>query len=227
LTLGRGGFRVNCYLISADRGFVLVDTGTRRQRAKLMEWLGELDCMPGLLRLVLITHGDYDHIGSAAYLRQTYGAPIAMHENDVPMSSTGDMFAGRRQPTWLVRAIAALVLRLPESDRFEPDTLIDESSDLAEYGLPGARVLLLRGHSDGSIGLLLSDGTLVCGDVLENVKGPRLGSIMDDLAAARTSLDRLGQMEIGTVYPGHGMPFEFGEIAVSRGLPPVDVERKG
>ncbi len=83
LTLGSGMLSVNCYRITTERGFVLVDTGTRKQRAKLEERLWADDCDRASLKLILITHGDFDHIGSAAYLRRKFGAPIAMHEGDV------------------------------------------------------------------------------------------------------------------------------------------------
>jgi glyoxylase-like metal-dependent hydrolase (beta-lactamase superfamily II) len=135
-----------------------------------------------------------------------------MHQSDVEMSANGDMFAGRNRPSWPVRTLASLTLRLPEEDRFEPDVLVDEGCDLSEYGLAGTQVVLLCGHSAGSIALLLADGSLFCGDVLENRKTPRLGSILDDPLAAKTSVERLGTMMVGTVYPGHGSPFEFGQI---------------
>ena len=65
---------------------------------------------------------------------------------------------------------------------------------------------------DAVIALLLDDGSLISGDVLENRAEPRLGSIMDDVPAAEASLRRLGTLSVGTVYPGHGTPFEFGEL---------------
>lgn len=34
--------------------------------------------MPGTLKLVLLTHGDFDHIGNAAYFRFAFGARIAI-----------------------------------------------------------------------------------------------------------------------------------------------------
>ena len=212
MALGSGLFSVNAYLITTDLGFVLVDTGTRGQRSKLAESLRTQDCGPGSLKLILITHGDFDHIGSAAHLRNEFRAPIAMHEGDVQMSATGNIFSGRKGPNRLVRAVVPLVFRLPEADRFEPDVLVDEGSDLTEYGLAGARVLLLRGHSAGSIALSLAGGSLLCGDVLENRKAPKLGSIMDDVPAAEAGVRRLKAMDVGTVYPGHGQPFEFADL---------------
>ena len=135
-----------------------------------------------------------------------------MHEGDVQMGAIGNIFSGRKGPNRLVRAVVPLVFRLPEEDRFEPDMLVDEGSDLTEYGLAGARVLLLRGHSAGSIALLLAGGSLLCGDVLENRKAPKLGSIMDDVPAAEAGVRRLKAMDVGTVYPGHGQPFEFADL---------------
>ncbi|MCL4368517.1 MAG: MBL fold metallo-hydrolase [Actinobacteria bacterium] len=217
LALGRGVFSVNCYLIKTDLGFVLVDTGTRRQRAKLAGGLRAQGCEPGSLKLILITHGDFDHIGNAAHVRRTFSAPIAMHEGDAPMSASGDMFLGRKRPNRLVRALLSLVARLPEEDRFAPDVLIDEGSDLTGFGLPGAEVLLLRGHSAGSIALLLVGGSVLCGDVLENRKAPRLASIMDDLPAAEASVGRLKTRKVTTVFPGHGKPFELADLGAPDG----------
>jgi len=212
LPLGRGAMSVNSYLIKTGVGFVLVDTGTRKHRAALLEAIRAQGCGPGLLRLVVITHGDFDHIGNAAHLRAAFGAPIAMHGGDTEMAARGDMFAGRKPGNRLMRMVASVLFRLPGEDRFEPDLLLDEEADLSAYGLDGARVLLLSGHSAGSIALLLDDGSLISGDVLENRAEPRLGSIMDDVPAAEASLRRLGTLSVGTVYPGHGTPFEFGEL---------------
>ncbi len=122
------------------------------------------------------------------------------------------MLSGRKRPNLLTWTILSLAVRLPQKDRFEPDLLVDEDSDLSEYGLVGAKVLLLGGHSAGSIGLLLADGSLLCGDLLENRKAPRLGSIMDDVPAARASVERLNALEVGTVYPGHGKPFHWRDL---------------
>lgn len=212
ITLGSGAFSVNCYLIATATGFVLVDTGMRTHRARLDERLAAAGVTVGSLDLVLITHGDADHIGNAAHLRATLGARLAMHANDVPMARDANMFAGRTPPNAFVRTILGAFARLPEHDRFEPDLSLSEDSDLTEYGLPGAHVLLLRAHSSGSIALLLEDGSLFCGDVLENRRTPKIGSIMDDVPLAEEAANRLKELDVGTVYPGHGRPFAMSEL---------------
>jgi len=203
---------VNCYLLGVDDGFVLVDTGMRSHRAALEERLSAEGCAPGTLKLIVITHGDFDHIGSAAHLRRRYEAPIAMHAGDVNMAKDGDMFAGRSSPKAVVKTLLPLLVRLPAADRFEPDVLLAEESELSDYGLNGARVVLLQGHSAGSVALMLEDRSLLCGDVLENRTAPKIGSIMDDVPTAEAAVERLTKMEIGTVYPGHGRPFQFGDV---------------
>jgi glyoxylase-like metal-dependent hydrolase (beta-lactamase superfamily II) len=70
-----------------------------------------------------------------------------------------------------------------------------------------AQVLALPGHSRGSIGILTAGGDLFCGDLLDNTDKPALNSIMDDLAAANASVEKLSGFAIHTVYPGHGQPF--------------------
>ncbi len=78
------------------------------------------------------------------------------------------------------------------------------------------RLITLPGHSAGSIGILASTGgpsngsdqVLFCGDLLDNSQKLVLNSIMDDLAAANASLEKLRSLEISTIFPGHGQSFQ-------------------
>ncbi len=60
-------------------------------------------CRPGDLRLVILTHGDFDHAGNAAYLRDRFSATIAMHRGDSGMAQRGDGFSNRRKGNVLQR----------------------------------------------------------------------------------------------------------------------------
>ncbi len=210
--LGKGTFGVNAYLVTTELGHVLVDTGMRGQRKIIAEKLAAAGVTPESLKLIVITHGDMDHIGSAAHLSREFGAPIGMNAGDIGMTRDGDMFSGRTSGNALLRGVMRLVLRLPAEDRFVPGIELAEDCDLAEYGLAGVRVLQLTGHSAGSLTLLFEDGSLICGDLLENRSAPKLGSIMDDVPAAKRSVERLRGLEPTTVYPGHGTPFAFSEL---------------
>jgi hydroxyacylglutathione hydrolase len=197
---------VNCYLVQTDTGFVLIDTGAANRRAELENTLVSAGCRPGKLDLILITHGDFDHTGNAAYLAEKFGARIAIHRDDAGMAEHGDMFWNRSSGNALMTLIAPILFRFTKSNRFTPDLYVDDGTDLSEHGFD-ARVLSIPGHSKGSIGILTADGDLFCGDLLENDGEPATGSIMDNPAACDASVEKLLALQITTVYPGHGQPF--------------------
>jgi len=210
LPLGMG--KVNCYLIKTEQGQVLIDTGGSNTSAVLLRELEAAGSRPGSLKLVVLTHGDFDHIGGAAALRKAYGAPLAMHSADADSARRGDMFTNRKRPNFIVRGLVPLLMRFGKDERFEPDLLLDDGFDLKPYGLE-AVVRSIPGHSKGSLGVLTSAGELFCGDLFENEKEPGLNGLMDDPAAGRISLARLAEMNVKMVYPGHGQPFGFEKLA--------------
>jgi len=199
---------VNCYLIENGSSYILIDTGSSNKRTELEQELENAGCKPGNLKLIVLTHGDFDHTGNAAYLRHKFGAQVAMHKDDAGMVEHGDMFVNRKQPNVLIRKIIHILSGFGKTERFKPDIFVDEGYDFSAYNFD-ANVLSIPGHSKGSIGILISNGDLFCGDLLENHDKPSLNSIMDDLAAANVSVEKLKRFEINTVYPGHGKPFSM------------------
>jgi glyoxylase-like metal-dependent hydrolase (beta-lactamase superfamily II) len=197
---------VNCYLIRNGDGFILIDTARAKNRTALEKEMESAGCLPGNLKLIVLTHGDFDHCGNAAYLRQKYASRIAMHQDDFGMVERGDMMWNRRKPNVLVKALMGLLMRLDEADRFKPDICLAEGDNLTQYGLD-AEVVYLPGHSKGSIGILTADGDLFCGDLLANTNKPDIWSIKDDAAAMNVSVEKLKSLRINTVYPGHGKSF--------------------
>jgi glyoxylase-like metal-dependent hydrolase (beta-lactamase superfamily II) len=198
--------RVNCYLIECDTGYVLIDTGGSNSREELVRELDRFGCKPGLLNLIVLTHGDFDHTGNAAYLRLAFGGKIAMGADDVGMAERGDMFVNRKRPNILIQRLIPVFSGFGRSERFTPDLFFAEGDDLSAYGID-ARVVSIPGHSQGSIGILTASADLFCGDLLDNTKKPALKSLIDDLATANASLQKLEGLAIRTVYPGHGKPF--------------------
>ena len=200
---------VNCYLIETDTGYILIDTGCSNKRTDLEKEVESAGCKPGNLKLIVLTHGDFDHTGNAACLSKKFGTKIAMHNDDLGMAERGDMFWNRKKGNILLRIIASILFGFGKSERFKPDFYIGDGYDLSGYGFD-AKVLHIPGHSKGSIGILTAGGDLICGDLLSNwdkPDQPDINSIMDDSAAANTSVEKLKSLKINTVYPGHGKPF--------------------
>jgi hydroxyacylglutathione hydrolase len=197
---------VNCYLVKQKAVYFLIDTGSSNMRRKLEEEIERLCCKPGQLKLIILTHGDFDHTGNASYLKNKFGARICMHADDCGMVEVGNMFWNREKVNPIVRMLSALLFGFNKSKRFSPDFCIEDGDSLKEYGLD-AGIISLPGHSKGSIGILTVNGDLFCGDLLDNVKLPGINQIMDDRDAAQESIATLRTMQIQTVYPGHGAPF--------------------
>lgn len=199
---------VNCYLVQNQNGNFLIDSGGPNNEKMLIQELENAGCPPEKLSLIIITHGDFDHIGNAAFLKNKYGMKIAMHPDDAGMAKQGNMFHNRKQPNILIRIFAPLFMGFRKSKCFAPDILLQNGDTLTPFGLE-ARVIPMPGHSKGSIGIRLESGDLISGDLLDNTKAPTFTSLMDDQIAANNSLMRLQHEGITMVYPGHGEPFDF------------------
>lgn len=209
-TITFGG--VNCYLITIDKGFILIDTGFSKNREQIEKELESADCKPGTLKLIVLTHGDFDHSGNCAYLREKYGAKIAMHHADKGMVEHGDLFYNRNV-NFLTKALGKIIVfflrtSLKENDRFTPDIYVEDGYDLSTFGFD-ARVIHIPGHSKGSIGVLTNTGDLFCGDLLQNTKKPAKNAMTVDNEAFDASVEKLKHLKINTAYPGHGKPFQM------------------
>jgi hydroxyacylglutathione hydrolase len=199
---------VNCYLIKAKDGSVLIDTGYAKNRDIIDAALAKAGC--DTLNLILLTHGDFDHVGNCAYLRKKFGCEVAMHADDAGMVEKGDMFWNREMGR-AKRAIGTLFtlimrIRLDDEDRFSPDIFLKDRQHLAEFGFD-ATAHHLPGHSKGSMGFLTAHGDLFCGDVLTNVSKPKESDLLSNRDDYTKSLEKIRSLDVQTVYPGHGLPF--------------------
>ncbi|HVP17516.1 MAG TPA: MBL fold metallo-hydrolase, partial [Spirochaetia bacterium] len=165
--------------------------------------------------LVLLTHGDSDHAGNAAYLQREYGAKVAIHRDDAGMVEHGDMGWNRKKKpdamSFIMKLMAfvmQVILKAAAFETFTPDLLVDESFDMSRYGLE-ASILHLPGHSKGSIGILTPAGALYCGDLLYNMPG---FCCIDTLGDFESSVRKLKDRGITTIYPGHGKAFREGRF---------------
>lgn len=209
---------VNAFLMPAGDKFILVDTGIPQQWPRLENALRTAGCLPDRLKLVVLTHGDGDHTGNCARLRDQYHARIAMHPADLPMVEKGVIpeRISRGFANQLFLSFGKVVMKLtgtrPRPATFTPDILLEDGQSLAEYGLD-ATVLHTPSHTPGSIAILTRDGQLLVGDIFTNSFRPGMAMFIQDPAELRASLERIRGLKATTIYPGHGKPFPFEKIA--------------
>jgi hydroxyacylglutathione hydrolase len=203
---------VSSYLVRAEAGYFLIDTGMTNARRQLESALEHFCTQPGDLKLILLTHGDFDHTGNARYLREKFHSRIAMHASDAGMLENGDMFWNRKIDNGVLKKLMPMFIRFGEKEECTPDVLLSDGDSLADYGLD-AQALNTPGHSSGSLCILTSTGDLFCGDLFTNSSNkPRLNSMMYDKPAGDASFNRLKTFSIKTVYPGHGAPFAWEKL---------------
>ena len=203
---------VNVFLIKVKDGYILIDTGLPQQWEKLDEELISAGCLPGRLKLVIITHGDWDHTGNCSMLQEKYKAKIAMHSADAFMAE-GQVFLKRKIRTLSRRIFfrfRMLMMKLQKNkisfNKFKPDILLANGQNMGEYGFD-AKIIHIPGHTKGSIGILTTEGDLFAGDTFVNRKKPDSAEIIENLQELENSIDMLKKINIKMVYPGHGRPF--------------------
>jgi glyoxylase-like metal-dependent hydrolase (beta-lactamase superfamily II) len=222
---------VNCYLVKADEGFILFDTGghltmdkkyTSRQEELLVQ-LNQHGCKPGNLRAIILTHGDNDHSGNASYLRDKFQTIIAMHQDDIELVeklTLDKMMESFHYQSILfkivfffmnktIRKISAKTLE--DYVSFHPDILLKENDSLLPYGID-AKILHLPGHTAGSIGILMHDGSFISGDTLANMKRPSSAPNAADFKKLKSSIKKIRSLDLTMIYPGHGEPFTAKEF---------------
>lgn len=226
---------VNCYLGKENGVFVLFDTGGHMILDKtfdnrcdvLLTQLKAHGCTPENLKLIVLTHGDNDHVANASALKNYFGAKTAIHKNDRKLVENPDIammmntFKYRGLLFKLVFSIMKkqiyklMIKTLEDYERFTPDIFLAGGDRLDEYGF-NAQVLHLPGHTPGSIAVLTENGELIAGDLFAVNKSagakPEIAMLAYDFDILKSSVDRVKSLGIKTVLPGHGNPFNITEL---------------
>jgi glyoxylase-like metal-dependent hydrolase (beta-lactamase superfamily II) len=168
--------------------------------------------LPDHLKLVVITHGDFDHTGNCAELQHKYHVKVAMHPGDADMVKQG--LPVKRQAKNVLGKLLLLMGRFlgGRFHRFQPDILLQDRQELTSYGW-AARVYYTPGHTKGSIAILTNDGQLFAGDTFTNRGKPDSAQFIESRQDLRASLAVLKGLKARVVYPGHGKPFAFEAVA--------------
>ena len=201
-----------CYLIRSEVS-ILIDTGIPNKAKDIVQALERLAVQPEEIPLILITHGHWDHIGSAKEIKEITGAKIAMHQRDKDRLEKSLKLLPPGVTLWgrIIMGLAAMRIASVQIPASDVDVVLgDEDFSLAEYGIPG-KVLYTPGHTMGSVSVLLETGDAIVGDLAMNGLpiriGPGLPTVAEDMHRVKRSWELLLEQGAETVYPGHGKPF--------------------
>ncbi|MCZ7645450.1 MAG: MBL fold metallo-hydrolase [Planctomycetota bacterium] len=108
-----GPLTVCAYLVATPDGLVVVDTGYESDGELLPDNIRKLGFEPRDIRLILLTHWHWDHIGGAARLAELSGAPVMVHELDAGIVESGSYRGERKTPP------VGVARRLKDGDAIE------------------------------------------------------------------------------------------------------------
>lgn len=192
-TLVVGPIEENCYVLKDDATGegIIIDAGDNGQ--EILNYVSD----KGIdVKLLVNTHGHWDHIGAVDVLREALKVPLAIHGEDAPMLTADEeemsvysTFAGRKKT-------AEILLK---------------DGDTVNFGKSVLKVMHTPGHTRGGIclyggGCLFSGDTLFAGSVgRTDLPG---GSYQEIIHSVNEVLS--GVPDETRVYPGHGPATSMG-----------------
>jgi glyoxylase-like metal-dependent hydrolase (beta-lactamase superfamily II) len=199
LTVGMLG--CNCSILGDEESgeAVVIDPGDEAERIE--EALAKHKLR---VKYIVATHAHLDHVGALGQLQRATGAPVLMHEADLPLYEQLP-----RQAEWMGMDPPCM----GHVDRFLKD------GDTVRFGRHELEVLHTPGHSPGSISLRLGgeQGRLFSGDTLFQGGIGRAdlwgGNYEELLQSIHQRL--LVFPDETPVFPGHGPSTLIGEERVS------------
>jgi glyoxylase-like metal-dependent hydrolase (beta-lactamase superfamily II) len=210
---------VNVFFVGRPGGaWILVDTGLPGRSGQIIE-AAEARFGAGVPpEAIVLTHGHFDHAGSALALADYWDVPIYAHRLELPYL-TGRSDYPPPDPT--VGGAIAFLSRFMPAGGYNLTGRIRELQPNEVPGLPGWEWFPTPGHSPGHISLFRpSDRVLLAGDALATmnmdswpglVTGKRSLSragapFNTDWDATRLSVKELANLHPNVVGCGHGIP---------------------
>lgn len=208
----RGYLNSNHFVYRSDSP-ILIDTGYKTDFNTTESILTSLGVSTDNVSKIISTHCHCDHIGGNAIIQEHSNCEILIHETGKYFIETGDDWS-----TWW-RYFCQ------DADFFSCTTGLKDS-DIVDVGPHSFLVIHTPGHAADGIVLynrenriLISSDTLWEDDVA--VITPRIeGSTA--VFSMKRSLEKIADLNVDTVYPGHGSPFKNFKNALSKSLEKMD-----
>ncbi|MGB3541852.1 MBL fold metallo-hydrolase, partial [Rubrivirga sp.] len=211
---------VNVYLVGEpDEPWCVVDSGLPGTSALTVRMAEERFGPDARPEGIVLTHGHFDHAGSALALARHWDVPIYAHPLELPYLTGQSDFAPK--DTTMSGAIAFLARFFPGGGYDFGDHVMPLPEDGSVPGARDWRWLHTPGHTAGHVSLFRDfDRALVSGDALATmdldswsaqVTKPRQFDrppvpFTPDWDAARASVSLLADLEPSLVAAGHGLP---------------------
>lgn len=84
-----GTYDLACYLIVTSKGNILINTGIASSLPMIRSHVEVLGFKFKDIKILMATHGHFDHVGAMADVKKITGAKMMINENDAPLLADG------------------------------------------------------------------------------------------------------------------------------------------
>ncbi len=214
---------VNSYFVetpeNAPGSFVVIDTGMPFSATKIKNAVENRYGAGAQPTAIILTHGHFDHAGSALTLAEEWSVPIYAHHLEMPYLTGKSDYPP--QDATVGGALAQMARLFPHSgiDLKNHIHALPENGEIK--AMRGWQAIHTPGHTAGHISLWRSsDRVLLAGDALATLNQDSwIANITEkqefckppapfttDWQAARRSVEALAELEPNVVAAGHGKP---------------------
>lgn len=218
---------INAYIVGRPEAWTLIDTGERRH-AEAIRAAAEAFAGGQPPQAIVLTHGHFDHAGSATELSAFWNAPVYASAYELPFLRRQVAYPPPDPSVGGFYGWVAKFVSMPEC-RFAADVQ-PLPADLAALGLAGWQCVATPGHTPGHISLFHAEQRLlIAGDACLTVDFQSWwGSLTGwqtlaappapytlDWARTQVSLQAIAMLEPQIIASGHGKPMHGPHIAAA------------
>lgn len=137
-------FGINrCYIIQSE-GTIMIDGGPPKSIKKFKKYLDEFSINPAEIQLIILTHADFDHAGSAKDFKNLTGAKVLIHKNESKHLENGTMNWAQGVTAWgkISRFILKPLVASKKLPKLKADIVMENAEfPLNEFGVYGKVIL--------------------------------------------------------------------------------------
>ncbi len=208
----------NAYLVGSRKEWVLIDTGTPGYEDKIAAAARRRFGRDSRPEAILLTHGHFDHAGSAKALADMWDVPVLAHRLELPFVD------GRSEyppPDPTVGGFMAQTIRFIPIKKIELGRRVDEMPSRRLPGMKGWEPIQTPGHTPGHVSFFRpEDRTLIAGDAFTTMDQESLIETLSrkqqvcrppeyytfDWEQAWESVQRVAKLRPDVLAAGHGEP---------------------
>ena len=189
-----GPLNTNCYVVYEDKEAIIIDVGG--DPTPIINFLESKSIRP---KLILATHGHFDHVLGVNILKKKYSIPFMIHSKDVNfLRNTKEVVKNFIE----IYGVEDVLGTLNYVENPEPDRTFEEGSIISVENI-SLKVLETPGHTLGS-SCFLGHDVLFSGDTLFKGSIGRV-DFGGDNKLMKISLRKIKELPDNLiVYPGHG-----------------------